>query len=143
MFSEKIRHVMLGNDTQGQTEPKQPDEPPSPPSGIYYHYTSRELAQEISISGEILPSDNGLVYVTDVLYRIGWQATDKLALPSTNAEVAIPIKVEQEVKWAGPILPMRPPIDPRLRRGGGQQWAVPGPIRIDPYPWSWIELEEP
>ena len=149
MFSEKIRHVMLDNDTQGQTEPssssepQQPDEPPPPPGGIYYHYTSRELAQEISISGEIRPSNDGYVYLTDVLYQIGWQATDSLALPSTKAEVAIPVKIERSVAWAGTITPLRNPGGSFSRRGGGQQWIIAGPVNIAPYPWIWMELEAP
>ena len=125
---------MFGAETQSAT----------PPSGeIYYHYTSRELAQEISIAGVIVPSSNGLVYLTDVLYSIGWQATDRLALPSTRAEVAIPVKVEQDVVWSGIVPVWHAPQGSLFRRGGGQQWAVAGPIAIDPYPWSWIELEAP
>ena len=117
--------------------------PASPSGAIYYHYTSRELAQEISISGVILPSSNGLVYLTDVLYTIGWQATDRLALPTTRAEVVIPVKVEQDAVWSGIVPVWHDPQGLLFRRGGGQQWAVAGPLTIDPYPWSWIELEAP
>ena len=99
--------TMFGDETQSST----------PPSGaIYYHYTSRELAQEISISGLILPSSDGLVYLTDVLYTIGWQATDRLALPRTRAEVAIPVKIERDAVLVGTIPPWPPSQDSSGRR---------------------------
>lgn len=115
-----------------------------PPSGeIYYHYTSRELAQEISISGLILPSSNGLVYLTDVLYTIGWQATDRLALPNTKAEVAIPVRIERGAVLVGAVPPWAPSQGSIFRRGGGRQWVVNYPVPVDPYPWTWMELEAP
>ena len=118
-------------------------QPVRPPGEIYYHYTSRQAAQEISISGLILPSRDGLVYLTDVLYRFGWQATDRLALPYKNAEVAIPVKTEQTTVWTGIVPIWILPQSPLFRRGGGQQWVVAGPIPVDPYPWTWMELEVP
>lgn len=118
-------------------------EPVRPSGEIYYHYTSRQAAQEISISGLILPSSDGLVYLTDVLYRFGWQATDRLALPSSNAEVAIPVKIEEYVVWTGVVPTWGLPQVPLYRRGGGQQWVVDRPIPVDPYPWTWIYLEIP
>ena len=114
-----------------------------PPGDIYYHYTSRESAQEISISGLIYPSGNGLIYLTDVLYRFGWQATDRLALPVKNAEVAIPVKIEESTVWLGIVPSWGSPQNPPFRRGGGQQWVVAGSISVEPYPWTWIELEVP
>src|SRR3712207_6968711 len=61
----------------------------------FYHYTTRSVAQEISITGQILPGSDGVIYLTDVLYRIGWHATDRLALPDRNAEAAIAIRSEE------------------------------------------------
>ena len=64
----------------------------SPPgTGVYYHYTTRASAQEMSIAGRILPGRGGCIFLTDVLYQIGWQATDRLGLPNKNAEVVIAI----------------------------------------------------
>ena len=114
-----------------------------PPGDIYYHYTSRESAQEISISGFIFPSSNGFVYLTDVLYRFGWQATDRLSLPYKNAEVAIPVKIEGSTYWLGVVPIWGSPLNPPFRRGGGEQWVVAGSIPVDPYPWTWIQLEVP
>lgn len=140
-----MRYIMIDTpesaEPSSSSEPQQPDEPPSPPGGIYYHYTSRELAQEISISGVIRPSSDGYVYLTDVLYRIGWQATDRLALPSTTAEVAIPVQTDRAV-WHS-VVPAWFRGQELIRRGGGQQWVVDRPIPIAPYPWTWIELEAP
>ena len=114
-----------------------------PSGGLFYHYTSRQSAQEISITGLILPSRDGLVYLTDVLYRFGWQATDRLALPNNSAEVAIPVKVEENVVWLGVVPFWRHPRTLRYRRGGAQQWVVAGPVEVDPYPWTWIQLDVP
>ena len=106
-------------------------------------HNSRQSAQEISISGLILPSRDGLVYLTDVLYRFGWQATDRLALPINYAEVAIPVKIEQSALWFGVVPIWGMPQSPLFRRGGGQQWVVAGPIPVDPFPWTWLDLEVP
>lgn len=114
-----------------------------PSGGIFYHYTSRQAAQEISITGLILPSRDGLVYLTDVIYRFGWQATDHLALPNNSAEVAIPVQIQENAVWLGNVPLWNLPEVPLFRRGGAQQWVVAGPIRIDPFPWAWIELEVP
>ncbi|GEM_PF-2579466 len=118
---------------------------PPPAGGIFYHYTSRATSQEISISGRILPGRDGLVYLTDVLYRIGWQATDRLALPEKNAEVTIPVPLSglEGVLYLG-IVPEWVASDGRTRRrGGGHQWVVRHAILLQVYPWSWIPLEVP
>ena len=76
------------------------------------------------MTGSILPGSNGLIYLTDVLYRLGWQATDRLGLPNQNAELAIPIHesamTDAPAQYAGvvPVVAYRP--GRALRRGG---WA--------------------
>src|SRR5581483_9691417 len=98
----------------------------TPPGGVFYHYTSRSAAQELSIAGRILPGRDGLVYLTDVLYRIGWQATDRLALPEKHAEVAVPVPEAglDGLRYLG-IVPAWPASPGRaFRRGGGHQWVV-------------------
>ncbi len=114
-----------------------------PPGGIFYHYTSRQAAQEISITGVILPSKDGLVYLTDVVYRFGWQATDRVALLNKYAEVVIPVRDEETAVWVGVVPSWSLPQVPLYRRGGAQQWVVTGPVPVDPCPWTWIELEVP
>jgi hypothetical protein len=106
----------------------------------------------MSIAGMILLGRDGFIYLTDVLYMLGWQATDRLALPEKNAEVAIPIPVEEipknaigspDVEYYG-MIPEFPAGRRRsFRRGGGHQWIVRQPIPLHIYPWSWIELEVP
>ena len=45
--------------------------PSRPPAGaIFYHYTSRVAAQEMSITGRILPGRDCIIYLTDMLYRL-------------------------------------------------------------------------
>ena len=74
------------------------------------------------MAGSILPGRNGLIYLTDILYRLGWQATDRLALPNQNAELAIPIHesaLTNAPEYLGviPVMPYR--TGRALRRGGG------------------------
>ena len=76
------------------------------------------------MTGSILPGSNGLIYLTDVLYRLGWQATDRLALPNQIAELAIPIHESAMIdapQYIGlvPVVAYRPG-GRALRRGG---WA--------------------
>jgi hypothetical protein len=118
----------------------------APATGVYYHYTSRSSAQEMSMAGQILLGRDGLIYLTDVLYRLGWQATDRLALPEKNAEVVLPIPSEvlpEPAQYRG-LVPSVPTASGRsFRRGGGHQWVVTRPIRISILPWSWMPLEIP
>ena len=119
----------------------------SPAGGIYYHYTTRSSAQEMSMAGYILLGRTGRVYLTDVLYKLGWQATDRLALPEKNAELVIPIPEGSiggsSIDYQG-IVPEWPAGSGRsLRRGGGHQRVATTPIQLSIFPWSWIELEVP
>jgi len=114
---------------------------------VLYHYTTRAWAQEISMPGQISPSPSGRVYLTDVLFKLGWQATDYLALPDRNAEVAIPVLADvldmSSITYLG-LVPEIPARNGRsLRRGGGHQWVYPYPIPVSVLPWSWTELEVP
>ncbi len=104
------------------------------------------------MAGQILPGGSGLVYLTDVLYKLGWQATDRLALPEKNAEVAIAVPDRllprladgsSAVEYLG-VVPEWPAGSGRsFRRGGGHQWVVNQAISLPVYPWSWIPLEVP
>lgn len=116
---------------------------------VLYHYTTRAWAQEISMAGQISPGSSGKIYLTDVLFKLGWQATDYLSLPDKNAEVVIPIltnvleALNLNMKYLGlvPEIPAR--TGRSLRRGGGHQWVYPYPIPVSVLPWSWTELEAP
>ncbi len=91
-----------------------------------YHYTTREFAQEIMLRGELTPGRNGFIYLTDTLYRLGWQATDYLALPDKNAEVAfvIPRGRIANPRQIKPVLAL-PGSNYRLaRNGGAHQWVT-------------------
>jgi hypothetical protein len=124
-----------------------------PPSGgIFYHYTSRAAAQEMSIAGQILPGRSGFIYLTDVLYRLGWHATDHLALPDRNAEVAIAIPYADipkdtdgspGVEYLGIVQAVPAAPGRAYRRGGGQEWVIRQPIPLHVAPWSWTVLEVP
>lgn len=123
-----------------------------PADGVYYHYTSRSTAQEISIAGYLLMGRDGFIYLTDELYPIGWQATDYLALPEKNAEVAISINEVEiprqadgstAIEYLG-ITPEWPASSGRSRRrGGARQWVIRTAIPLDVASNSWIELQIP
>lgn len=95
----------------------------------------------------IRPSGDGFVYLTDALYRFGWQATDRLALPTNYAEVAVPILAtelrDRDVEYRGLVKYWPYGVGQRFRRGGGHQWIVKGSIVLSIMPWSWILLEVP
>jgi hypothetical protein len=123
-----------------------------PAGGIFYHYTTRSAAQEMSISGLILPGRDGVIYLTDVLYKLGWHATDRLALPETNAEVAIAIPYVDlprhedgtpAIEYRGVVQPWPAAPGRAYRRGGGQEWVVRQSILLHVMPWSWTVLEAP
>jgi len=123
-----------------------------PAGGIFYHFTDRVAAQEISIAGQIRPGREGVIYLTDVLYRLGWHATDRLALPDRNAEVAIAIPYADlpknadgvaAVEYLGIVQPWFSVAGRAFRRGGGQEWVVRQPITLRAMPWSWTLLEAP
>src|SRR2546429_8954 len=112
---------------------------PLPATGVLYHYTTRASAQEMSIAGQLLPGMDGYIYLTDVLYTIGWQATDRLALPDKNAELVIALPLESlprdgdgapAIQYRGLVPPLPPPPGVRRtpRRGGAHQWVIAGSI---------------
>ena len=98
------------------------------------------------MAGQLLPGRTGFIYLTDVLYTLGWQATDRLGLPDKNAEVAICVAgdvLPEEPEYRG-VVPELPASSGRsFRRGGGHQWTVGQPIPLRVFPWSWIDLEVP
>jgi hypothetical protein len=114
---------------------------------VLYHYTTRAWAQEISMAGQISLGSSGKIYLTDVLFKLGWQATDYLALPERNAELVIPILTEpleaRYIQYLG-LVPEIPARNGRsLRRGGGHEWVYTQPIPVSVVPWTWIGLEVP
>lgn len=106
----------------------------------------------MSITGQIIPGTGGVIYLTDVLYRLGWHATDHLALPERNAEIAIAIPYADlpkdsdglpAVEYRGVVQPVLAVRGRALRRGGGHEWVVRQPIPLRAMPWSWTVLEAP
>jgi hypothetical protein len=114
---------------------------------VLYHYTTRAWAQEISMAGQISLGSSRKIYLTDVLFKLGWQATDYLSLPDKNAEVAIPILTDMLDSKFILYLGLIPEISARngrsLRRGGGHQWIYTQPIPVSVLPWTWMGLEVP
>ncbi len=121
-------------------------------AGLYYHYTTRVSAQESAILGRLLLGEDGKIYLTDVLYDYGWQATNRLSLPDKNAEVAVAIPENAlprksdgspAIEYEG-IIPEFPSSPGRsMRRGGGHQWVVRNAIPLSNPATVWIGLEIP
>ena len=97
------------------------------------------------MAGRILLGANGYIYLTDVLYKFGWQATDRLALPEKAAEVAIPVPLDAvpTIQYNGVVAEIPAKTGHSYRRGGGHEWIVTAPIDLPVFPWSWIPLEIP
>lgn len=108
----------------------------------YFHYTSRQAAQGIRSAGRIEARAAGSIYLTPDVYEQGADATDALAIDGKPIEVVGLVPVALLGKFA--IQPVPPLYDARgrvLRKGGGSQVRIPGPL-----PGSavlWLALSPP
>ena len=91
-------------------------------SSYVFHYTSRELAQAIRISGQLRPGLGGKLYLTDETYEQGGEAAQKLAIIGKPVEVVlvVPELVTSELGEPRPVEPLLAP-DGDLRPGGGTE----------------------
>lgn len=111
----------------------------------YYHYTSRQAAQNIACTSLLMPGRGGRIYLSPDLYGIGYEAANALAIPpSRNVEmgIEIPDTVVSTASPRGPRLigPLRGQGGVILRRGGGREVTVSGPIPVGS---NWLSLREP
>jgi hypothetical protein len=111
----------------------------------YYHYTSRQFAQNIGCTGQLKPGRNGFVYLTPQLYASGIEAADKLSI--TNKPVEIGVEVDIGISRLSPtpptpVPPIRDSSGAFIRRGGGMEVMVNSPVHIGNPP-KWISLIEP
>jgi hypothetical protein len=109
----------------------------------YYHYTSRQSAQDIISAGLIIPGPSGRIYLTEKLYVIGYEAANELSILNRPIEMACEIP---DSLVAGPMPPrrVRPLRDSSgniIRRGGGLE--VSTTQAIDARRLQWISLREP
>ena len=109
----------------------------------YYHYTSREGAQNIICAGRIIPGSSGYIYLSSVLYVIGFEAANALSITGKPVEMAceIPDNAVGAATTPRRVHLFRGPDGTILRRGGGNEVMtaqVIGARRL-----KWISLREP
>lgn len=107
----------------------------------YYHYTSRQFAQDIGCTGQLKPGKSGSVYLTPQRYATGIDAADELALEGKPIEMGIEIDMTG-LAATNPVLPLRDSTGAVRRRGGGAEVTVPHSVPIG-NPATWISLSEP
>jgi hypothetical protein len=107
----------------------------------YYHYTSRQFAQDIGCTGVLKPGLSGFVYLSPHAYTSGIVAADELSLIGKPIEIGIEIHmhVSSPQSFVGPL---RDPSGGIIRKGGGTEVTVSNPIPIG-NPVNWITLSEP
>lgn len=98
----------------------------------YYHYTSRESAQNIYCLGVLLPGLSGNIYLTTDLYAVGTEASQKLAIVGKPVELAFSLQANQ-IKHnpkSRLVQPLRGPNGAIRRKGGGLELTVSSQISI-------------
>src|SRR6266700_1393006 len=88
----------------------------------YYHYTSRQGAQDIICAQLIVPGPSGRIYLARMLYVVGYEAANALSIVSKPVEMVCEIP---DSLVAGPtsprkVRPLRGPDGTIMRRGGGE-----------------------
>jgi hypothetical protein len=109
----------------------------------YYHYASRQGAQDIFCARRIIPGRSGKIYVTRMLYVVGAEAANELSITGKPVEMACEIP---DNSVGAPTAPQRThplwgPDGTLIRRGGGEE--VSTAQIIDARRLKWISLREP
>ena len=108
----------------------------------YFHYTSRMAAQSILSSGRLEAGISGLIYLSLDVYGEGARAVDTLALVDKPIEVVgvVPAAVASGalIRY---VLPLYDPVSGMLvRKGGGTQITIPGPLPGADIRWLVLSL---
>lgn len=101
-------------------------------SSYVFHYTSRELAQAIRISGWLSPGRGGKLYLTDDAYEQGNRAARRLAIIRKPIEMvlAIPEAATRDVTEPRPVEPILAPDGSEIRSGGGTERTTRYALRV-------------
>jgi hypothetical protein len=98
---------------------------------FFNHYTNEAGRAGIQRTGTIIPSSDGFVYVTPTVYTSGAAAQAELSLSRTpTGYFQLPRSNLPGLTPAG-----RVPPGSAGQPGGGIQFVVPGPVRINGAPW--------
>jgi hypothetical protein len=112
----------------------------------YYHYTSRQAAQEIICTGIINPGKAGRVYLSSELYATGAAAADALGIVSKPVEIAF--EISSDPPPAGLSLPFQAspvlgPFGNVIRRGGASETYTTNAVTILQDESKWLSIREP
>jgi hypothetical protein len=112
----------------------------------YYHYTSRQGAQDIICSGLIHPSSSGRVYLSTEVYGSGAQAANALGIVGKAIEIAF--EIADNPSPPGLSLPYQatPVLGPGgevIRRGGGPEVFSINPVTISTNESKCLALRQP
>jgi len=115
----------------------------------YFHYTSRQLAQEIIISGYLRPrSFGGRIYLAQQTFSSGAEAAKKLSILGKSVEVVCIIpadKVKDKIENREPkhVDEIIGPNGEILRPGCGQEYFTYLDKEIEVKGCHWYELPSP
>jgi hypothetical protein len=107
----------------------------------YYHYTSRQSAQDIACGGQLKPGRSGSVYLTPQVYASGIDAADYLAIMGKPVEIGVEVDI-QGLGSPSPAHQLRDASGAITRRGGGLEIKVSSTLPIS-NPAKWMSLIEP
>jgi hypothetical protein len=114
----------------------------------YYHYTSRQAAQDIVCAGLITPGPSGRIYLTPTLYVIGQEAASALSIINKPVEMACEIPDSRVASPTPPpgapprrVRPLRGPGGIIIRKGGRQEVHTSQTVHANQL--QWISLREP
>ena len=114
-------------------------------STLYYHYTSRQAAQDILCQNLIKLNDYGLIYLTTIRYEVGHEAANALSIADKPVVIGfeIPLDRVEAPSDPTPVNPLPDANDPTLyrRRGGGIEVTTSSPIHANQL--HWFSLQEP
>lgn len=109
----------------------------------YYHYTSRQSAQDIGCTGQLEPGRSGFVYLTPQVHGSGIDAADDLAIIGKPVEIGVEVDTTGiPLTPATPVSPLRDSSGALIRRGGGTEVKASQPVPV-PNPTKWMRLIEP
>jgi len=110
----------------------------------YYHYTSRESAQNIACGGKIIPGLSGRVFLTVCRYAIGHVAANELAIYGKAVEFGVEIDGVHVTNASRPrpAIPYQDQTGKVVRAGGGLELTAKQDIQISSSN-KWFPLDIP
>jgi hypothetical protein len=115
---------------------------------LYYHYTSRQAAQDIQCTGRVR-SPRGFNYLSSDRYERGVDAAQALAITGKPVEIACVIPEDAlRAVLGGKSIPASTPskgitdelTGEWLRTGGGSEIEIAEPTPLNPFEWMVLNV---